>query len=519
MSNSPLNLQQLALEKSSRSQTLATKRPRHWVSRYVIPLGILVGFVTIFGTSIAKQLLPRKMVTVTPVIAKRGSVTSSGSVLFQAAGWVEPRPSAVKVTALAGGVVDELFVVEGQEIKKGEPVARLIVRDAELQVEQAEATLEIANGEVQRALAEKTAAAARLNNPTHRRAELADAKSLLARANAELARLPSLIQAGEAKEKFARLSLEGKSTAGTAVAGIALEKSRRDSTTAGAELSDLESRRPHLEDEVASLQSRVKALEEQLRLLIDEQRALDEAAARLVSAEASRHLAMVEVDRAKLNLERTTIRAPFSGRVLRVVASPGSRVIGLDESTGQNTAIVIEMYDPNRLQIRADVRLEDVPMVEPGAPVEIETASSGTKLQGRVLQSTSSANVQKNTLEVKVELLNPPRTVSPEMLVKATFLAPLSPEQSQEFTESQRLFVPTQVIQSGADGSMVWVSTPEGTAVRKSISVGAETDDGLTEVIDGLVITDKLIASGTDGLQPGDLIKTQGDDHFVRLKR
>ncbi len=86
------------------------------------------------------------------------------------------------------------------------PVARLIVRDAELQVEQAEATLEIANGEVQRALAEKTAATARLHNPTHRRAELADAKSLLARANSELARLPSLLQAAEAREKFARLS-------------------------------------------------------------------------------------------------------------------------------------------------------------------------------------------------------------------------------------------------------------------------------------------------------------------------
>jgi len=512
MSDSPLNLQQLALDKSSRSQILMTKRPRRWVSRYVVPFGILIGFLIVFGTSIAKQLIPRKHVTVIPVIAKRGPVATSGAILFQAAGWVEPRPSAVKVTALAGGVVEELFVVEGQDVEKDQPVARLIVRDAELQVEQAEATFEIANAEVQRALAEKKAADARLHNPTHRRADLADAMSLLARANAELARLPSLIQAAEARQKFARLSVDGKSTAGTAVAGIALEQARRDSATADAELSDLTSRRPHLEKEAESLQSRVRALEEQLRLLVDEQRAMDEAAARFTSAEASRQLAMVQVDRAKLNLERTTIRAPFSGRVLRVVASPGSRVIGLDESTGQNTAVILEMYDPNRLQIRADVRLEDVPMVKPGAPVEIETASSGAKLQGRVLQSTSSANVQKNTLAVKVELLNPPRTVSPEMLVKATFLTPLLPHQPHEFSESQRLFIPTQLIQSGTDGSVVWVSTPDGTAVRKSISTGAETDDGLTEVIDGLVITDKLIASGTESLRPGDRIASQGDE-------
>jgi HlyD family secretion protein len=512
MSNSPLNLQQLALDKSSRPRVSVSKRPRSWVSRYVIPFGILVGFLMVFGTSIAKQLRPRKQVTVIPVIAKRGSVTTSGSVLFQAAGWVEPRPSAVKVTALAGGVVEELFVVEGQEILKGEPVARLITRDAELQVEQSEATLEIANGEIQRALAEKSAADARLHNPTHRRAELADAASQLARASAELARLPSLIQAAEARQNFARLSLQGKSTAGTAVTGIALEQSRRDSATADAELSDLTSRRPHLEKEVESLQSRVRVLEEQLQLRIEEQRAADEAAARLVSAEASRQLAKVQLDRAKLNLERTTIRAPFSGRVLKVVASPGSRVIGLDESTGQNSAILIEMYDPGRLQIRADVRLEDVPMVVPGAPVEIETASSGTKLQGRVLQSTSSANVQKNTLEVKVELLNPPNTVSPEMLVKAAFLAPSLPLQPQDHTESLRLFIPTELIQSSGDEAAVWVSTPEGIATRKSIRIGAETGDGLMEVTDGLVITDKLIASGIEGLQQGDLIEPHDKD-------
>ena len=519
MRDSPLDLQQLARDKTLLSRVSTTKRPRRWVSRYVIPLGILVGFVVVFGTSIAKQILPRKKVTVMPVIAKQGSVTTSGAVLFQAPGWVEPRPSAVKVTALAGGVVDELFVVEGQAIQKGEPVARLIERDAELQVEQAEATLEIANGEVQRALAEETASAARLHNPTHRRAELAEAKSLLARANAELARLPSLFQAAEARVKFARLSQEGKSMAGNAVAAIVVEQSRCDSVTAGAELSDLKSRQPHLADEVASLQSRVMALEEQLQLLIEEQRAFSEAAASLISAEASRHLARVHLDRARLNLERTTIRAPLSGRVLRVVASPGSRVIGLDESTGQNAAVIVEMYDPNRLQIRADVRLEDVPMVISGAPVEIETASSGTKLEGLVLQSTSSANVQKNTLEVKVELLNPPGTVTPEMLVKVTFLAPVSPQQPEVLTESQHLFIPTQLIQSGTDGSTVWVATPEGVAMRKSISVGAETGDGLTEVIHGLVITDKLIASGTERLQPGELIESLGDDQLLGLKR
>lgn len=519
MSSAPLNLRQLALDKSPGSHALVARRPRRVLSRYVVPLGILAGFLTLFGTSIAKQLLPRKTVTVIPVIAQRGAVNTSGSVLFQAAGWVEPRPAAAKVAALAGGVVDQLLVVEGQEVQKGAAVAKLLTADTELLVEQAEAAVEVATGEFQRAEAEKKAAESRLQHPTHRRAELAEAESLLARAEGELARLPSLIVAAEARQRFAQLSLEGKSTAGNAVSGIALEQSRRDAETAGAELADLESRRPHLENEVESLRSKARALTEQLERLVEEHRTFEEATARVVSAAAVRRQAQVQLERAKLHLERTIVRAPFSGRVLRVVASPGSRVAGLDDTTGLDSSVVIEMYEPNQLQVRADVRLEDVPLVVPGAPVEIETASIGTKLMGRVLRSTSSANVQKNTLEVKVEILDPPPVLTPEMLVKATFLAPSSQEGAVESTETQRLYVPKQLVQSSAEGSFVWVSTPNGSALQKSVQTGGETGDGLIEVTEGLVITDKLIASGTEGLNAGDIIETQGDDQQLGMKR
>lgn len=42
---------------------------------------------------------------------------------------------------------------------------------------------------------------------------------------------------------------------------------------------------------------------------------------------------------------------------------------------------------------------------------------------------------------------------------------------------------------------------PMKSAAQQMIKAGADTGDGLVDVIEGLVITDKLIASGTDGLQ------------------
>jgi len=176
------------------------------------------------------------------------------------------------------------------------------------------------------------------------------------------------------------------------------------------------------------------------------------------------------------------------------------------------------MYDPMRLQARADVRLEDVPMVTPGAPVEIETASSGHVIRGRVLQSTSSANIQKNTLEVKVELIDPPPTVSPEMLVTATFLAPTTLATSKP-TETERLFVPEQLVHKGDGVPFVWIANANDYASRKVITVGATGSDGLTEVLDGLNITQKIISTGADNLNAGDAVFVSGEDQTIGVGR
>ena len=207
----------------------------------------------------------------------------------------------------------------------------------------------------------------------------------------------------------------------------------------------------------------------------------------------------------------------MDGRVLRLVAAPGTRVMGLETTAGQSSGTVIEMYDPDRLQVRADVRLEDVPMVMPGQPVEIETASSPVAIEGRVLQSTSSANIQKNTLEVKVELIDPPPSVSPEMLVTATFLALQLEQSDSEATETERLFAPKQLIQSGASGSFAWVVDAAELARQQPVEVGSDGPDDLIEIKSGLRVTDKLIASGTDGLTDGSAVNVTGDDQTMGM--
>ena len=408
---------------------------------------------------------------------------------------------------------------EGQEVQQGEPIARLISVDAELAVQQARATLALSEGELQRAQAELSAAESRRDNPLHLRIPLAEARSLLAKAITEKEKLPFLIKAAEANVDFTRRSVEGKQSAADAVAGVMVLRAERDFAAAKAELEELRSRGPNLTREIEALQEKAHALEEQLSLLIEEQRQVAEAQAKVVSAKAACDDARLRIRQAELTLQRMQICAPMDGRILRLVAAPGNRVMGLEHTAGQSSSTVVEMYDPGRLQVRADVRLEDVPMVTPGAPVEIKTASSSHPIQGRVLHSTSTANIQKNTLEVKVELIDPPSTVRPEMLVTATFLAPASASESDAPVETERILVPRQLVSTSETGSLLWIVHGTDQAAQRPGPLGAEGPDGLVEVTDGLNLTDKLIASGTGDLSPGETVVIREEDQQIGVGR
>jgi len=435
-----------------------------------------------------------------------------GEPLFQAAGWIEPRPTPISIPALTAGVIEELLVVEGESVRRGQRIARLIDTDARLAVEQAKAALALRAGELQRAEAEHEAAKIRYENPVHLRAELAEAQSQWAQTNTALQKLPFLVKAAKAKVKYTADNLAGKQAASEAIPGRILQQAQSDYAEAEATLEELRRRRPNLEREIEALQAKVDALKTRLELLVEERRQLKEAAAKVASAAAVHEQARLKLQQANLDFERTVITAPVDGRILSLVASPGNRVMGLEHTAGQSSSTVVRMYDPARLQVRADVRLEDVQKVRPDGPVTIETPSSDQPIRGRVLRSTSTANIQKNTLEVKVALIEPPPTVAPEMLVTATFL---TPEESASATNDamSRVFVPEAVVESLDDEAFVWIVDADNRAQRRAVNLGTGRHEGQwVEVTAGLNITDKVIVSGRADLSPGDRVIVRGED-------
>lgn len=505
-----LDLSQLAVDRGPQAAKSSSAPKRNWLTRYVVPGGIFLAFATLFAWATRDTFLSATSVTITPVVVSRVEIKQEGTALFQAAGWIEPRPTAVIASTLAPGVIQELLVVEGQTVAKDEPVAKLIDADAKLTLADAEATLQLREAEQKRAEASLEAAQSILSMPSELQAEHAQAEASLAATQLNLGNLPHQIEAAGSRQRFAEESLQRKEQVGEAISGKILREARAELASATSSLKELESREPTLRAEHEALTRKLAALHQRLDLMTNERRAVLVGEADLAAAKAVAQQARLAVEVAKLNLERMTVRSPIDGCVLSLEARPGQRLSGSNVLSEQGSTAVVSLYDPNNLQVRVDVRLEDVPRIQVGQGANIETAALAQPITGKVLSVTTRADIQKNTLQVKVGIDHSPGVIKPEMLAKVTFLAPPSADTVVGGEQPLRIFVP----QSLVDGDSVWVADLTDRVARlRAVEIGrAATDGSLVEITSGLNPTDKLIVAGRESLTDAKRIFISGED-------
>ena len=513
--SAPVDLRELAIERRPRPAA-RRGRPRPWLTRYLIPIVILAGFCAVLGWTLRDELLPGTPVTVLPVITARGQVEESSTPLFPAAGWVEPRPHPIMVTSMLEGIIERITVLEGDTVTAGQPVAYLVQQDAEIAVRQAEAELQLRLAEYTSAEAQLESAKTYFEEPIQRQAELAEAESNLAKVQTELRRMPALQRGAEARAKQAGNEFESRSKSKETNGRLSIERAQAEYQVSQAAVDELREQAQSLELERTALARRRDVLKRIIDLKIDEKRALREAEANVKAGAAKRQQAQVSLESARLRLKRTVITAPITGKVLSLIARPGSKLMGLERAAMLDASTVLTMYDPKQLQIRVDVRLEELSRVSVGQPVRIETPAVTGALVGRVIATTSIADIQKNTLQVKVAVEDPPAILRPDMLVQVNFLAPQRPKSTKPTESPLQILIPRAIVESVGDKSSVWiVDAAAGTAAHRLITIGNATAGELVEVKSGLNVGDRLIIEGRNLLRDGARIQIEGEDQSL----
>jgi RND family efflux transporter MFP subunit len=225
-----------------------------------------------------------------------------------------------------------------------------------------------------------------------------------------------------------------------------------------------------------------------LRLLNDE--------AKIEIAKASVDTAVAEHAIAKLALERCIVRSPIDGIVIERLTSPGSviRFTG-----GEHASHILHLYDPNYLQVRADIPLADAATVGVGHPAEIIVdILPNTIFKGEIIRFVHKADQQKNTIEAKVIIRNPSDLLKPDMLARVKILQPDQPAGTKKTWTEQRVFIPKNVI-ADMNNPSVWVIANLhrgiGNAEKRNITLGTQEFDGWIEVLSGLSAGDSVITS------------------------
>ncbi|MCZ7648313.1 MAG: efflux RND transporter periplasmic adaptor subunit [Planctomycetota bacterium] len=497
-------------------EALPLPKPR-WKSRVLLPAGLLGAFAVLLALAAKDAWWPALPVKIVPVVAK--SVLegeSGGGEIFQAPGWVEADPYITAVSALADGVVKDVLVLEGETVQPGQVVVRLVDDDAKLALADAEALLGQREADVLAAQAVLLAAERDWAHPIERTRALAVSEAGLKKMQAELVRMraDACVETARLQELEEQLRREEK-VGRDAIPEFSVVQTGLRVATQRAVLKSAEARVPELEAQVRQMQAELDAARENLALRIPEARALEEAKAAVARARAARAEASARLEAARLRLARMEVRSPAGGIVMRRLAQPGAKLmLGMDD---MHSAHALHLYDPRKLQVRVDVPLAQAAQVGVGQACEIVVeVLPERRFKGAVSRIVHEADIQKNTLQVKVAIQDPVETLKPEMLARVKFVAAAAPASGGP-PSGPRLFAPEALLRAGASGGReTWiVDRARGTAVRREVTLGAARQDGWVEVRSGLQAGDVLIADAPASLRDGQRVRIAGEADTV----
>lgn len=148
---------------------------------------------------------------------------------------------------------------------------------------------------------------------------------------------------------------------------------------------------------------------------------VDRTKADVASAEAGLEVSQVELD-------KTFIRAPFAGAILRKEAEVGEIVSPIPSSGGLTRGAIVTMANLATLEVEVDVNEGYVARAREGMRAAITLdAYPGDRYSGRVRQIVPTADRSKATVLVKVSFDSLDARVLPEMGVRVSFLADPEP--------------------------------------------------------------------------------------------
>ena len=206
--------------------------------------------------------------------------------------------------------------------------------------------------------------------------------------------------------------------------------------------------------------------------------ALDETRANLDILRARRQQEQVALD-------KTIIRAPFSGVVGLRQVSPGAYV-----SKGSD---LVRLDSLDTLKLEVPVPETSLSQVRIGLPIKLTVdALPGQTFSGKVHAIDPVVDPVSRNVRVRARIANPQGVLKPGMFARAT--ADLG-------GKSHAILLPEQVIVPRSDGPYVFLAV-NGKAELRRVTLG-KREPGRVEIVSGVKVGDTVVLDGQIKLRPG----------------
>src|SRR5687768_9102589 len=344
MANPQADLNALAVRRAPASDL---RLPRRWVSRVLLPLLLVGGFVGLAVWAAYDRIAPPLAVRVVPVQVRTGAAEeAAGEELFKANGWIEPRPLPVDVPVQTEGMyrVREVRVNPGDKVTAGQVLVLLDDTTARLALESVNARLARRQAAVRSAAADAGKAEVAVKNAAVA-IELAKAEGA-AEVRAQEAAVTKAEAMLASSETNVRVE-EGLRKSGAVTSDVKVQLARQQRDVGRAEV-----------DSARALLTKAQTAATARARLAESAKAAAEAdltsmRAKADEAEEEAKDAAIEVKKAQLELDRTRITAPLDGVVMQLNVRAGSILGGPNSGTRHQDAVAT-LYEPKRLQVRVE---------------------------------------------------------------------------------------------------------------------------------------------------------------------
>jgi RND family efflux transporter MFP subunit len=231
----------------------------------------------------------------------------------------------------------------------------------------------------------------------------------------------------------------------------------------------------------------------------------DMVRARLGNLEEQVRVALESVAVARVQVDNTEIRAPFSGVVVAKSAQPGEMISPISAGGGFTRTGIGTIVDMDSLEIQVDVNESFINRVAPGQPVEaVLNAYPDWRIPCSVIAIIPSADRNKATVKVRVALRQKDRRILPDMGVRVSFLsAPSAPGAAP--AGAAGVLVPAAAVRVEGKAAIVFVFADDKVQ-RRSVTLGQSVGPD-RQVLTGLSSGERVVLSPPASLDDGTAVK------------